>query len=61
MKSIKIILLCCVLFITSCQKEQIQPKQEELSIDYSKPIMIQIEAVHEDGAVVKSPIFVLKY
>ena len=47
------------LFV-ACTKEQ-QPVKETTSIDITKPVMIQVEAVHDDGTIVNSPVLVLRF
>lgn len=59
---LKFLFLLLSILMISCTKESQLPQEEVLNnIDYTKPIFIQIEAVHDDGSVVKSPIWIIGY
>ena len=56
----KIISLFGMFLLVACKKEQ-QPVKETTLIDLTKPVMIQVEAVHNNGNVVTSPVLVLRF
>jgi hypothetical protein len=56
----KIITLLTLITFVGCTKEE-KPTNQITSIDLEKPILIQVEAVHEDGTIIKSQIVPLRF
>jgi len=56
----KIISLFSMFLFVACTKEQVS-SEETILIDKTKPILIQVEAIHNDGKVVTSPVLVLRF
>lgn len=48
--------LFSLILLVSCKKDQVQP-QDYIDV---KPVLIKVQAVHNDGYIIESPITVVR-